>query len=108
MAKWLLLAHTNCADPSREAEYNNWYDNTHLPDVLEIPGFVRAIRYVTSDTEAAPGKFLAAYEIETEDIEQTMATLQERLAKLEETGRISDLPVTTSLIVYREISSLAR
>jgi hypothetical protein len=106
MAKWLLLAYTNCADPAREAEFNDWYDKIHLPDVLKVPGFVRATRYVTDDLENSPGKFLAGYEIETEDIEQTMATLKETLAKLEEAGRISELPVTTSLITYREISSL--
>lgn len=106
MAKWLLMVYTECADPSREAEFNEWYDKTHLPDVLEIPSFVRATRYVNNDPEAGPGKFLATYEIETEDIERTMATLRERLAKLRERGRYSDLLVRVSLVVYREISSL--
>jgi len=106
MAKWLLLVHTECTDPAREAEFNQWYDKTHLPDVLETPGFVRAIRYVNTNPEAVPGKFLAAYEIETEDIERTMATLRERLDKLKEAGRYSDLLVRVSWAVYREISSL--
>jgi hypothetical protein len=106
MAKWLLVVYTECADPSREAEFNEWYDKTHLPDVLETPGFVRATRYVNTDPEAGQGKFLATYEIETEDIERTMVTLRERLAKLRETGRYSDLLVRVSLAVYREISSL--
>jgi hypothetical protein len=28
--------------PGREDEFNLWYDPTHLPDVLKLPGFVSA------------------------------------------------------------------
>ena len=59
MAAWLLAVYTDCADPSREKEFNEWYDRTHLPDVLKIPGFVRATRYLNTDPDSGPGKFLA-------------------------------------------------
>jgi hypothetical protein len=104
MAKWLLVVYTDCADPSREAEFNEWYDKIHLPDVLEMPGIVRATRFVNSDPDAGPGKFLATYEIDSADIDQTMATLRERLAKLREAGRYSDLLVRVSLATYRQIT----
>jgi len=35
----------NCADPAREKEFSEWYDRTHLYDVMETPGIVRASRY---------------------------------------------------------------
>ena len=108
MAKWLFLVYTDCADPSREAEFNEWYNGTHLPDVLETPGFIRATRYLNTDPSAGPGKFLATYEIESDDIDQTMTTLKERLAKLRERGRYSDLLVRISWATYRDISSLTR
>jgi hypothetical protein len=104
MAKWLLVVYTDCADPSREAEFNEWYDKIHLPDVLETPGIVRATRFVNNDPDAGPGKFLATYEIDSEDIDQTMTTLRERLAKLREAGRYSDLLVRVSLATYRQIT----
>ncbi len=28
------LVLTNCIDPSREGEFNRWYDQVHLPDIL--------------------------------------------------------------------------
>ena len=108
MAAWLLAVYTDCADPSREKEFNEWYDRTHLPDVLKIPGFVRTTRYVNTDPDSGPGKFLALYEIESQDIEKTMTTLRERLAKLRKQGRYSDLLVRVSLATYRQIASLAR
>jgi len=54
MARYILVVESNCADPAREAEFNEWYDKTHLPDILETPGFVRATRY--ENTEPAAGK----------------------------------------------------
>jgi hypothetical protein len=29
----------------RDAEFNEWYDAEHVPDVLALPGFVRAERF---------------------------------------------------------------
>ena len=39
MERWLLALETNCTDPAREKEFNHWYDNVHLPDVLATPGY---------------------------------------------------------------------
>lgn len=54
-----------------EDEYNHWYNNQHLPEVLEIPGFVAAQRYRVTDAQAegfpAPQRrYLALYDIEGE------------------------------------------
>jgi len=49
MEKWVYLVYTNCLDPSREKEYHEWYNQVHLPDVLETPGFKRATRYENSE-----------------------------------------------------------
>ncbi len=38
MERWLLVVETNCTDPSREKEFHQWYDNTHIPDLLTTPG----------------------------------------------------------------------
>ena len=45
MAKAIVLVFTDCADPAREAEFNEWYNNTHVPDILQAEGFVAATRY---------------------------------------------------------------
>ena len=34
----ILLAITNCNDPSKEEEFNYWYNHIHLPDFDGIRG----------------------------------------------------------------------
>lgn len=109
MAKWLLEVRTNCSDPSREKEYNDWYDKIHLPDVMEIPGFIRSTRSVNPDfSSRESGKFLATYEIETDGISKTLAKVDENMVRWKEQGRYSDLLVLVSMRVYRQISSFSK
>jgi hypothetical protein len=65
--------------PGREEEYNAWYDGRHLDDVLRCPGFVAAQRfdYATSpgsSTDAPSHKYLAIYDIESDDLAATFET----------------------------------
>jgi hypothetical protein len=48
----LLLVFTNPTD-GREAEFNEWYDTTHVRDVLAVPGVVAARRYAVSEVDTA-------------------------------------------------------
>ncbi len=108
MAKWLLVVESNCADAAREAEFNEWYDKTHLPDVLETPGFIRATRYENTEPAEGKAKFLAAYEIETNDIDRFMKKHNDNVARKRAAGRFSELLVIVSRGLYRQISSLSR
>src|SRR5690606_19186746 len=38
--------------PGRDQEYNDWYSNRHLADVVAVPGFVSAQRFRLVDPEA--------------------------------------------------------
>ena len=84
MPKAVLLVHTNPVSDSREAEFNDWYDNTHIPEVLGVRGFVAATRYRLADAQLALGahthRYLAVYEIESDDLEATTAALMEAAA----------------------------
>lgn len=108
MTKWVLTVYSDCASLSREKEFNEWYDKIHLPDVLKIPGFRRATRYVNTDPKIESGKFLAIYEIESEDIQKTMEVVGKTVAELRGKGRWSDLLLERSLATYKQISSLPR
>ena len=81
MAKHVFVVLTN-ATPGKEEAFNDWYTNQHIPDVLAIPGVVAAQRFTLSaDQRAAPPhpyKYLALYEIETDDLKAVLATLNER------------------------------
>ncbi len=108
MTKWLLVVETNCADTARETEYNKWYDKTHLPDVLETPGFIRATRYENAKPSEGEAKFLATYEIETDDIDRFMKTHTDNIGRKRAEGRFSELLVGVSRGFYRQISSISR
>ena len=45
MAKFVFLVRTGPSSPERTDEYNDWYDNVHLPDLLNVKGVVGASRY---------------------------------------------------------------
>jgi hypothetical protein len=56
----------------REDEYNEWYQNTHLPEVVAQKGFKSAQRFRVNKA-MSPGHswpYLAVYEIETDDIDK--------------------------------------
>jgi hypothetical protein len=107
MARYILEVRTNCNDPEKEAEYNDWYNNTHLPDVLETPGVVRATRYENIDPAEGEAKFVAIYEIETDDIDTFMKTLNENIQKKREAGRMNDLLVRTHRGLYKQTYTIS-
>ena len=104
MAKWMLVVGTNCTDAAREDEFNEWYDKTHLPDVLETPGFTRVTRYENPEPAEGEAKFLALYEIETDDIDGTMKALGDNMAKKRAEGRFSELLVRVLRGLYKQTS----
>lgn len=69
--------------PGCEDEFNDWYDAEHLDDVLACEGFVAAQRFRLSDAQiasgenAAPGRYLAIYEIEADSVEVALSRLNE-------------------------------
>ena len=87
--KWLNFVELNC-DPAREDEFREWYDDTHLPDVLRTPGFVSATRYRIKEFRNGRGKYLAIYGIETDDIENTMKVRLAQRAEAAKHGRSGD------------------
>jgi hypothetical protein len=55
----IFLVYTDI-DPKDEEEFNAWYNTEHLPDLLGLPGFLDAARYVA---EKGGPKYLAIYEL---------------------------------------------
>ena len=105
LERWLVTIETNCTDPSREKECNEWYDGTHVPDVLSTPGMLRATRYENPTPGEGRGKYLALYEFDTEDLLQTMAVLNDNMCKWGEQGRLSPLLQIISGCFYRRMAS---
>jgi hypothetical protein len=60
-----MVVLTNAVE-GREDEYNAWYSDQHLADVVGLDGFKAAQRFVLADPEKARGakyKYLAIYEV---------------------------------------------
>ena len=77
MKKHYLLILSNPVD-GKEDEYNKWYTDTHLHDVVKVPGFVSAQRFELSEAQMQEGieyKYLAIYEIETDNIKAAIDAL---------------------------------
>jgi hypothetical protein len=66
--------------PGREDEFNEWYDQHHLREILAIPGIKSGQRFHRSAAQVSPShpyEYLAVYEIETDDIEAVIAGLSD-------------------------------
>ena len=68
MPKTYFLVFSNAVD-GREDEYNKWYDEVHLPDVLAVDGVSAAQRFEhvaiqSPDVEAPAHGYLALYELD--------------------------------------------
>jgi len=105
MTRAVVLVFTDCTDSAREKEFNEWYDSTHVPDILETPGFVGCIRYeLMGNPGPGQGKYLAVYDVESNDLPSALAGLQQRVAQLGAQKRIIDCIRLVSVTACRETS----
>jgi hypothetical protein len=65
MATGRMIVLANHA-PGREAEFNRWYDEVHVPEVLAVGPIVACQRFKVSDAQAMPQthSYVAIYEYE--------------------------------------------
>lgn len=75
MARYKLVALSNAAE-GRDDDFNTWYDEQHVPDVLAVPGVVSAERFICAS--GGPHKYMAIYEIETDDLGSVLAEFGKR------------------------------
>lgn len=75
----MLLAWSSAVDESAADEFHAWYEGTHVPEVREaVPGIVEVRRYslnTLSDDGKPATRFLAVYEIKTDDLAASAAAL---------------------------------
>jgi hypothetical protein len=108
----LFLVFSNPA-PGQESAYVDWYEHTHLADVLKVPGVVAAQRYGVAPmkipeaegmpTPAGPEhRFLAVYELDR-DPDEVMAEFLRRVTSGEMLlSDVLDL-ATVSMATWRPV-----
>lgn len=74
-----LIVLSNPTD-GQEEEYNRWYTDQHLDDVLKVPGFVSAQRFKISGelSEGTKYRYLAIYDVEADDPSAALDALKAR------------------------------
>jgi len=69
-------------DAEKDAEFNDWYDNLHLPALKEVPGVRSARRYATDATmtldrddigQQAARRYLTLYDLESPSVFESEA-----------------------------------
>jgi hypothetical protein len=72
MQGWAILFSEMTPDVSSENEFNDWYDNEHIPLRMAVPGFRSAQRYRVMGTR----NYLAVYEMDSPAVLQSPAYLE--------------------------------
>ena len=103
--KAVFIVLTNCTDAAREDEFNEWYNNIHLPDVLTTPGIIRATRLGRADeTPEGQARYAALYELDTDDVASVQQALTEVMDRVRAQGRIIDCLEATATGYYTPIT----
>jgi len=93
MAKSVFLVWTNPVDDASDKEFNAWYSDIHVPQVVaEVPGVTGARRYRVVDMPGAGGppthRYLCIWETDADDAAGVAAGLQAAI----EAGKIDMTP----------------
>ncbi len=85
-AKGIIYLETTPVSPELEAEYHQWYNDTHLEEICSVEGITGARRFAPTD---GTGPFIAIYELDCDDLDAVV----DRLRELGASGKMSSLQV---------------
>jgi hypothetical protein len=105
MAQGLFIAYSS-AVPGRDADYEKWYDEIHIPDVrTAIPSITAVHRYRLVDLQGGGGapRYVAVYELDDADVATAAAQLgaagaEGRLRMTDAMDTTADPPVIQWLV----------
>jgi len=97
---WII--ESNCIDTEREADFNRWYNEIHIPDLLATECFVAAYRFESQSGQGG-GRYLALYETNGDPVEAVDRFVKEHRPGLKAGGRLSEIIDVTRRGVYRRL-----
>lgn len=99
MAKHVLLVFSDPTE-GQEDEYNRWYNEVHLKEVIATPGFVNAQRFKVADVMpgATDHKYLAIYEVDTDDAKKAVEALTAELPNMNMSKSINTKTAKMSIL----------
>jgi hypothetical protein len=103
----LLVFQTDCA-PGTDDEFNRWYNEVHIPELLRIPGFKAATRYRVADAQmgrrSPDHRYLALYEIEADTAQEALDALNAKTAELAMSDTLLTGPGQLSASVWTSLN----
>jgi hypothetical protein len=104
MPKGIMFVQSRPSTPEREDEYNNWYSNEHIPEVLAIDGITSARRFkvhpATPLDDDTPS-YCAVYELDADDLGALLGELGARAMdgrmKMSDAMQMDPVP---SMVIY--------
>jgi hypothetical protein len=82
-----ILAHVMCTDPRRIREWDRWYDEVHVPDMLSCGAFSAMSRWHRLDPIAVGPNLLTLYDVATPTVDEAVARSAATLTELVAAGR---------------------
>lgn len=70
--KGILIVEAEPSSADREAEFHEWYEKVHIPEVLGLDGVLAARRFAPVDGQ---GPHTAVYELEADDLSAIITDL---------------------------------
>jgi hypothetical protein len=91
-----LLVASMTPTPDAEAEFTEWYDNEHLPNLCAVPGVLSGRRFRATDTESER-RYLSLYHLRDARVSRSEAWTTAANTKWTERMR----PLLRDLLVIR-------
>ena len=82
-----ILTNVLCSDPTREDEWDAWYDEQHVPDMLSSGAFGAMSRWQRAPRNRVGPNFLTLYDVSTDTVEEAVERSAATLAEIVATGR---------------------
>ena len=105
-SEWLMMVKSQNTDPAREADFEHWYNEIDIPDVLAVPGYERARRGHAVGDGQRP--YVALYTIASSDMDKTIIAMLMASWRMDQLGRGTDLIKVTERIYYKREGNAAR
>jgi hypothetical protein len=84
-----IFAYTMSNDPAVEAEWNEWYDTVHVPDMMSAGAFAATTRWERLDRPAFGPAYLTLYDIALADVAEAVARSGAIMPGLHASGRLN-------------------
>jgi hypothetical protein len=82
-----ILTHVLCTDPARVDEWDRWYDDVHLPDMLSCGAFSAMSRWRRLEPVRVGPNHLTLYDVATPTVDEAVARSGATLAEVVAAGR---------------------